>query len=197
MNKLIVTDVFGHNSALENLINSLDGDIDVVSPYTTEQSFDDDNDAYQYFTKHLGFEGYCQMLSHKLKSYRGESVSILGFSVGAAALWWFAGQEVSKNLSITGGLGFYGNQIRHFTELTPNFPMTLIVPKFEPHFSVNQLKTDLAGKAQLTVESCDYLHGFINSKSVNFNQTGYQAYLNRLALLSRDQCFSESSTVVE
>ena len=197
MNKLIVTDVFGHNSALETLINSLDGDIDVVSPYATEQGFDDDSDAYQYFTKHLGFDGYCQMLLHKLKSYRGKSVSILGFSVGAAALWWLAGQEVSKKLSISGGLGFYGNQIRHLTDLTPSFPIHLIVPKFEPHFSVNQLKTDLAGKARLSIESCDYLHGFINAQSANFNQAGYQAYLNRLALLSSDQCFSESPTVVE
>ena len=99
MKKLIVTDIFGCTDAVEKMASELNGDIEIVEPYADEKpSFESDSDAYRYFSEQVGFKQYCQRLVDAVEQCN-QPVSLLGFSVGAAAVWWLSGQTLVNNVS--------------------------------------------------------------------------------------------------
>ena len=178
MHTVIATDIFGltrHVTVLAGRIGSLR----IVDPYKgVRQTFADEGEAYSYFTDNVGLETYAGYVNDTVSAINGDCL-LVGFSVGAAAGWQTAGGYIGKNLR--GVVGFYGSQIRRHSGLQPMCPVTLVFPKTEEHFDVQELAACLEGRDGLECIRTDYLHGFMNPLSRNFDEAGYSQYLTWLA----------------
>ncbi|WP_299772814.1 dienelactone hydrolase family protein [uncultured Pseudoteredinibacter sp.] len=186
MRIIIAADIFGKTDALGDLAASLPFATEVISPYTdSELKFHDEQEGYDYFSEYVGIETYAnRLLKHILES--SEPVMLIGFSVGAAAVWYLAGHNNLNN--VISGIGFYGSQIRHAREVEPSFPIHLVFPESEEHFCVNTLIKDVSKYQTVSVERSAYLHGFMNRRSANFNAEAYEIYLQKLKQKINEMC---------
>jgi len=181
---IIISDIFGKTKALENLSNALCVNSVIIDPYQEKQLiFTDENQAYQYFVENVGMEGYVKLIKDKLVSVK-QPTKVISYSVGASSAWQVSALIENKNIIDISC--FYGSQIRHHVDVQPNIPIKLILPKYEEHFSINELAIKLQGKPKVILEHCTYLHGFMNKLSVNFNEAGYRHYIE---YLKRHQLF--------
>lgn len=177
MNTVIVSDIFGTTPGLKALATALDASC-IIDPYCgVEKHFKDETDAYRYFSEHVGLERYLQHLVCQVGKHSDELI-LIGFSIGAAAIWRLSAMPMTKQ--IKSAVCFYGSQIRHFADITPRFAIELVFPRSEPHFDVDSLQRSCAMKANTRIRQVDYLHGFMNSHSVNFDQHAYQRQLATL-----------------
>lgn len=174
---LVVSDIFGKTSGLEALCTQLTSHFDIIDPYNgAEMSFNNEGEAYRYFSENIGLEGYCSILTSALLNRASPKV-ILGFSVGASAIWKLSDSiEYQPHLA----LGFYSSQIRHYLDIVPSFPYHLVFPKEEKHFDVNAVMGKLNTTTNVSVESVPYLHGFMNTHSANFDEKGYRENMDEL-----------------
>jgi dienelactone hydrolase len=174
----LVTDIFGDTNAVETLterLNTVCERVYILDPYDARQmNFRNEEEAYETFTQTCGLENYAQMCLKALEAFSNEEVVIIGFSMGASALWKaLAGR---KDLKIKHFFGFYASQIRHITELDVDVETTLLFPQSETHFDVDSLMQTLASKPHVTCVKTPYLHGFMNELSHHFNADGYTKY---------------------
>ncbi|MDG1751215.1 MAG: dienelactone hydrolase family protein [Thalassotalea sp.] len=180
MKTIIVTDIFGKTPALEMFAESisLKGGFSIVDPYQGKNvQFANEANAYEYFSQHIGIKKYYQKLEKYLLSIN-KPYRLVGFSVGAAVCWQYCAKNNSCYL-MKSDL-FYGSQIRNMQTLEPQSPVNLIMPKSEPHFSIDDHIQALTGKKQVTISKTEYLHGFMNPLSKNYHQQAYQNYLSAL-----------------
>ena len=180
MKTILVADIFGKTAALLAIAEELNADA-IVDPYDGKiMNFKNEAEAYDYFTNHIGLENYLTALSKEI-TLCSKNVFLIGFSVGASAIWRLS-ELTSKQAAkhVKGAVGFYGSQIRNFSKLKPTFEIQLIFPKTEPHFNVQALQNTLSNYTQVDVIPTDYLHGFMNVHSENFNQVGYHEYINKM-----------------
>ena len=180
MVSVIVTDIFGLTPAIKALARAINADT-IIDPYQgAVLSFDNESHAYKYFTEHVGIDSYVDLLHEKITSCEG-SVKLIGFSVGASAIWQLSAtiSDVVAN-KVNSACCYYGSQIRYLTQLSPKFPIQVVFPESEPHFDVDELSKSIVNKIMVTTSYCDYLHGFMNKLSNNFNSIGY---LEHIALL--------------
>lgn len=204
LNIIFVADIFGLTDEFKHLCQQVTANLEqglgvengygveksygvkchMVGPYQQQpKGLTCERDAYQYFTENVSLEGYVNKLEQKLLAISG-SKWLVGFSVGGSAIWQLCAQGAVKQS--LGAICFYSSQIRHLTRLTPNIATRLILPSTEPHFSVAALRTVLQDKSTVTLEKSEYLHGFMNPLSANYDGDAYLYYLNRLDdLLSR------------
>jgi len=139
--------------------------------------FANEADAYAFFSEKVGLTTY-QAHIKALLIKQTEPLRLLGFSVGAAAIW-----QLSDDINISGinkAVCWYGSQIRHAVNTQPGFPIELVFPAGESHFSVSTVITQLCGTKNVTIRQVPYWHGFMNKLSDNFEQTGYHNELQRL-----------------
>ena len=116
-----------------------------------------------------------------------ESLRLIGFSVGASAIWQISEkEELPEVLNAT---CFYGSQIRNNINVNSKFPIHLIFPKSEEHFSVSELTKEIRDKEKVGVEQTDFLHGFMNTHSQNYDQLGYNQHLQALCNVPSNNCF--------
>ena len=170
---IIVSDIFGKTPALEKLCYDLTRPFEVVDPYNGEfLKFKTESDAYHHFSEHVGVEYYSELLKYKINN-TNEKIILLGFSVGASAIWRISNQDL---MNVSSAICFYGSQIRNMLDIQPQIPM-YIIPAFEEHFSVQGLSNELAHKRNVKVQGTNYLHGFMNSHSTNYNEAGYKYYI--------------------
>ena len=182
MQTVIVSDIFGKTKALERLCARIADDYEIIDPYSgKEMRFEDEARAYEYFMGTIGLDGYAVHLQNVLADYK-EEVAIVGFSVGASAIWRISGSLDEKRVRRVAG--FYGSQIRHYLEVESSVEFDLYIPVSEPAFSVSDLADRLAEKSKVILHKTKYLHGFMNALSVNFNQEGYLEYTDRLRSLT-------------
>ena len=180
MNNIIVADVFGKTPALIALGNAIQADV-IVDPYDGKyMNFEDEAQAYDYFTENIGLEAYLEKLSKTISNSSCECI-LIGFSVGASVIWKIS-ESTSTHLTerVKWAVCYYGSQIRHLTKLSPMFEMKLVFPKMESHFDVSALQKTLSNKEKVTTVQVEYLHGFMNTHSSNFNLVGYNAHLELL-----------------
>lgn len=185
MSTIIVTDIFGKTSALVELARTITTDYIILDPYDGQvMGFQSESDAYQFFSSNIGLEKYTNNLSSLLAPL-DSMVNLVGFSVGASAIWNISNSHASA--SVRHATCFYGSQIRNNREVLPLFPITLIFPHSEKHFSVSELIADLRQTQKTTIRQVPYLHGFMNKLSDNFNSQGYKRELQTLtdSLLSK------------
>ena len=178
MHRIIVSDIFGRTSALEKIAEVLPGYVDILDPYDSKyMGFSNEAEAYACFSSEVGLDTYAEKLSGIIAAQPKE-IDLLGFSVGASAIWKISNQEESKNIS--SALCFYGSQIRDYIDITPKFPVRLIFPSSESHFLVSELIHSLEGKENVEIHRAEFLHGFMDSHSENFDQRGYDQFLKIL-----------------
>ncbi len=182
MRLVAVADIYGKTNCLEDLLSYFSQKyeaIEIIDPYeSTEIDFENEKEAYKYFQEYIGFNGYIEKLYQYLKDNQFPEYHLLGFSVGASAIWAIS-QMLEFNKS-TKGVCFYGSQIRNFSQVNPQFTIDLYFPKSESHFSVDELITVLNEKDSVNCYKTNFLHGFMNKKSKNYNEEGSCKYLEIL-----------------
>ena len=178
MLQIIVSDIFGKTPAVEEIARSLPGQTDILDPYGSKfMNFEDESRAYEYFTSEVGLENYAANLAGRIRAER-KTVCLIGFSVGASAVWLVSSKKIASRIS--SGICFYGSQIRKYTQIEPGFPIQMVLPESEPHFSVKELAEHIGQKRNVTIYPSDFLHGFMNSYSENFNRKAYDFYMQWL-----------------
>ena len=178
MRKIVVSDIFGKTPALEQLCMAIGDDVDIIDPYDGKyMGFQTEEQAYEFFMANMGLNKYCGLLQWRLKKTPSPA-TLIGFSVGAAAIW-----RISESLSterVKRAVCFYGSQIRHLSEITPNVEVEYVLPMHEPGFSIDELVTRLSDKKNVVLHKTAYLHGFMNKFSKNYNKLGYTKYIDWL-----------------
>jgi len=186
MSIIIVSDIFGMTPALQKLSAEI-GAAEIIDPYSGKlMEFINESEAYAYFLKNIGLDLYAQILDSRLNNLTGVQ-TLIGFSIGAAVIWKCAENDSTRG--VKSAVCFYGAQIRNYLTVIPNFHINLIFPKHEPHFSVDQLSSQLSHNKNICISKSDYLHGFMNECSVNFNLLGYRTYVKLLQENSRNHQF--------
>ncbi|PLY05224.1 MAG: hypothetical protein C0625_14440 [Arcobacter sp.] len=177
MNIILVTDIFGKTSALLKISEEINAKI-IVDPYGgVDMAFKNEAEAYSYFIANVGFEDYFSVLLKTVESITSTS-TLIGFSIGASVIWKLSEKPTVKN--VNHAICYYGSQIRNLKKITPMFKVELIFPKKEFHFDVLKLKNDLSKKNNVHTTEVDYLHGFMNLHSTNYNQSAYNEQINWL-----------------
>ncbi|NLU97365.1 hypothetical protein B6N13_04530 [Marinomonas sp. UCMA 3892] len=171
MKTIVLSDIFGRTEALERFTAEISEDALILDPYDSEfMNFKNEEAAYAYFSENVGLGSYTDKLKRVLLEQQDE-VLLIGFSVGASAIW-----NVSDDESITAvkkAICYYGSQIRSNVVCNPRFPIELVFPSMERHFSVGGLIQQLSGNQNVSIRQASYLHGFMNELSVNYDAHGY------------------------
>ena len=182
MSVILVSDVFGVTPALLAIAKKL-GACCIVDPYEGQlMGFQNEAEAYSYFVKTVGLDSYLSMLSKVLESVN-YPVTLIGFSVGASSIWRLSANK--GNNIIKQGYCYYGSQIRNFTQIKPQFKISLVFPASEPHFDVVELQNILSTKNHVSIDKVKYLHGFMNYHSSNYSEQGYTEQLEILCSTAR------------
>ena len=176
MRTILVTDIFGENNWTDNLMASWrlgsgsEYQFEVISPYNHRTSFECESDAYQAFVEAGGMEALIEKLSthlRRLAEEKVESVTLVGFSAGAAAIWCLAAQ--SFDFKINHVIGFYPGQIRRYLDLAPNYPVSLFFPNEEAHFELPAVIDELKGRPNCRLWQNELPHGFVNPQSSHYH----------------------------
>ena len=137
-----------------------------------------------YFINNVGLDTYLSKLLEITMSISSVT-RLIGFSIGASVIWKLSENSAVKN--IKRGVCYYGSQIRDLKEINPLFEVELIFPKMETHFDVLELQSELCKKQNVKTIKVNYLHGFMNFYSINYNQVAYKEQLIWLHLKFRGQ----------
>ena len=171
MKTIVITDIFGRTTALERLTAEISEDALILDPYDSEfMNFKNEEAAYAYFSENVGLGSYADKLKQVLLEQQGE-VLLIGFSVGASAIWNISGDE--SITVVKKAICYYGSQIRSNVVCNPRFPIELVFPSMERHFSVDELIHQLSGKQNVSIRQVSSLHGFMNKLSLNYDFQGY------------------------
>ncbi|MBE0362349.1 hypothetical protein PULV_a2964 [Pseudoalteromonas ulvae UL12] len=180
MRLLIISDIFGLTPAFLAFAELFEQahQVHCLSPYPdSPPEFNNDTQAYEYFLSSSGHEQYQQQILSFLKQHQGVD-TIIAFSAGASALWQVsAHNELSSVKNI---ISFYPSQIRNQLRSTPRVPTHLIFPISEPHFSVDAVLEQLAGRVGVSVEKTNFYHGFMNAQSRHFDSYAYQQFSQKI-----------------
>ncbi|MEM9102842.1 MAG: hypothetical protein AAGB12_11020 [Pseudomonadota bacterium] len=178
MKKILVSDIFGTTKSLKEMASYYTGDVEIVSPYQdTCMDFANEAEAYDYFITNVGLEEYAEQLRKCILSTTDE-VQLVGFSIGASAIWFLSDHLDMKN--VIQARCFYGSQIRHYKHIQPIFPIELIFPKYEKHFSVSELASDLSNLNSVKITHTDYRHGFMNPCAKHYDQDAWEHFREQL-----------------
>lgn len=182
MQNIIVSDIFGRTDALDELACHFSELTEIHDPYDAKyMAFTSEQQAYDFFTKQTSLEQYSESLLKRIQSIKSP-VNLIGFSVGASAIWKVSNKPMASN--IVNAQCYYGSQIRNHLDIEPLFPINLIFPALESHFSVTALMNNLRDKNNITIRQVSFLHGFMNFHSVNYNQQGYRHEILALSKMS-------------
>lgn len=185
MTIIIASDIFGMTPSLKAFAKRLQltqHNVYIVDPYSgVQHDFMLEEQAYQYFISNVGLDSYANTVDlfiedkTLLTANQNNTINVLiGFSIGASALWQLSANERIKAIDST--FYFYGSQIRKLLHIQPAMPSIVILPKYESHFNVTKLEQALQKYALVSTKRCNYLHGFMNTHSINFNEYAYTYY---------------------
>ena len=171
MKTIVISDIFGRSTALEQLTAKISKDTLILDPYDSVfMDFNNEEAAYAYFSENVGLGSYTDKLKRVLLEQEVE-VLLIGFSVGASAIWNVSGDE--SITVVKKAICYYGSQIRSNVVCNPRFPIELVFPSMERHFSVDELIHQLSEKQNVSIRQVSYLHGFMNELSLNYDSQGY------------------------
>lgn len=181
---LVASDIFGATptlrEALATLPAVLHGKLQLTlcqpdSCVNTSTVFTDDQLAYQAFLQQGGLERYQQQVLQALTAQQPDLV--LGFSAGAAALWWALSRADCAGSSGQ-ALLCYGGQIRQYREFTPHWPVTCLWSN-ESHFDVMALQQQLSKSGNVRQQHWSQHHGFINPHSTGYDASAAAVFWQR------------------
>lgn len=182
MQLIAVTDIFGRTRYFEELlkhISSKYSSIQVVDPYNGQEiDFKNETAAYNHFQETMGLGNYSEYLYQQLNNNEDVEQVLLGFSVGASALWVIS--DTLKPYKKTKAICFYSSQVRNYLHVEPKIVVDFFFSKSEPGYDVNEVVHRLSNKANVSCYKTEYSHGFMNRKSGNYNELGYRKHLEIL-----------------
>ncbi len=177
MKLIVVSDIFGKTASLNQFtaqLSSVYSDVIVIDPYNGQRiNFKNEDDAYQHFQQSCGIEELSKRLENEVIKSK-EITDIIGFSVGGTAAWEFSGTVVSA--SVRSAVSFYSSRIREKTNISPNYPTSLVFPVVEKGFDLEPIIKAVENKLNVEVVRTNFLHGFMNRESQNFSETGYKYF---------------------
>jgi dienelactone hydrolase len=174
MKTIIVTDIFGKTQPLTELASLICQEYFILDPYNGKSmNFLDEQMAYRYFSENVGLNEYTYTLK-KLLANDFAPVRLVGFSAGASAIWNISNEKAISH-SVKSATCYYGSQIRNNKNITPLFPIELIFPIKEEHFSIGELIASLSNKNNVKIKQVNFLHGFMNKCSNNYSQEGFKS----------------------
>ncbi|WP_100642476.1 dienelactone hydrolase family protein [Alteromonas facilis] len=175
---LVASDIFGATKAFDELAHQIAQDPIILSPYTDlPLEFKNEAEAYEYFCQHTSVNEYAMKIYNQISAFKGVLV-VIGFSVGASALWKCLSEHADS--PVLAFYGFYGSQIRHMLPATPTVPTYWYSARQENHFNVSEINTQLDQVEHVEVDVTPYLHGFMNRHSQHFDAIGYAHYLKQI-----------------
>ncbi|MBU2024931.1 MAG: dienelactone hydrolase family protein [Gammaproteobacteria bacterium] len=178
MKTIFVSDIFGRTDALERLVINISEEALILDPYGSAfMEFKSEHAAYTYFSENVGHISYAKKLKHVLQEQQDE-VFLIGFSIGASAIWNISGDQSVSVVKST--ICYYGSQIRNNLSCSPAFPIGLVFPSMESHFSVDEVIHKLSDKQNVSIRKVPYLHGFMNELSINYHPHGYNEEVQEL-----------------
>ncbi|TMN82705.1 MULTISPECIES: hypothetical protein [unclassified Pseudoalteromonas] len=178
MHYIIVSDIYGKTPALQDFCKALNTKFTLVEPYGgKEQAIESEENNYKNFIKECGHNAYTTMLHKKFDRLISPTVCI-AFSAGASAAW--RAQLLTGNPHLKKVVGFYPSQIRNYLNLKANVPCEFIFPYHETHFDVTAVINELNEKQNVICQPTGYCHGFMNKRSLNYNEQAYQHFYNYL-----------------
>jgi hypothetical protein len=182
MKLVVLADIYGKTKYLEKLVKCLSykySSIDIIDPYESLKiTFLNEADAYSYFQKNCGIDNYIDKLYQYLKVQQNNKYHLLGFSIGASVVW--AVSEIYQFNEKVKAICFYGSQIRNFLHIQPNIEIDLYFAKRELNLNTNEIINTLMKKTKVNCFKTNYLHGFMNHESKNYNENGYTKYIEIL-----------------
>ncbi|MCD8477061.1 MAG: hypothetical protein LRY68_03355 [Sulfurospirillum sp.] len=99
---LLATDIFGYTNATEILKHRLESTsetVHIIDPYDAKpMDFHDENEAYEAFNQLCGLENYAKACIEALDALSNENIILIGFSMGASALWKALDGRKDKNI---------------------------------------------------------------------------------------------------
>ena len=88
---LLATDIFGITDAVESLskrLNVVCESVQILDPYGAKRmNFQDEDQAYEAFNQLCGLEAYATLCAKALEARLDEDLVMIGFSMGASAIW--------------------------------------------------------------------------------------------------------------
>lgn len=165
---IVLHEIYGVNQFVKEQCQKFrEAGYDIFCPNIIDKppfSYEESIEAYDFFTKNVGFEVYKEIsiFVNKLKD-KYDNVFIIGFSVGATIAW-----RCCENSLCSGIVACYGSHIRDYTDLSPTCPTLLLFAK-EYTFDINALVFQLRDKQHLNIIEFDAEHGFLDFHSKHFN----------------------------
>lgn len=188
MKLIVVADIFGRTDVFVELAGELGKSyqmVELLDPYPRgHHGFADEKEAYSYFKDNVGLEEYSHKLAELLAPEKHAACHVVGFSVGASALWLNSDKPLYHPQ--TKLFGFYSSQVRNYRHIKPQIETTLFFPKQEDHFDVGALIQELKTYRGVSCYQTDYLHGFMNKKSLNYSEEGYRKYLQLMQKMKEE-----------
>ncbi|WP_321394994.1 dienelactone hydrolase family protein [uncultured Desulfuromusa sp.] len=182
MNLIVVSDIFGKTESINKLTAQLSpfySEVTVIDPYEGQNiSFEKEEHAYRHFQQNCGIKKLTTLLEKEAINSKGK-IDIIGFSVGGSSAWEISGKDMSTN--IRNVVSFYSSRIREKTNVSPKCSTSLIFPATEKSFDLEPVIQAVENKQNVEVIRTNYLHGFMNSESKNFSETGYKYFSDWLA----------------
>ena len=176
---IVASDIYGKTKHLETLIKEISkqyDSVEIVEPYEIDDiNFKDEAEAYTHFQETIGLKGYIERLHSRLQGQEHSEQTLLGFSVGASAIW--AVSDKLQSYRNTKGICFYSSQVRDYLDITPKIKIDLYFSVSEPMYDVDEVITEMSEKPEVNCIKTLYQHGFMNKKSQNFSKSGYSEYL--------------------
>lgn len=181
MKIIIATDIHGINQQLRAMFQDFGNEVTFLSPWPDESSpYANEQEAVAAFQADHGMEKYQQQIAQEA----GNAPAILiGFSVGATALWRYIASELCHPQSRA--QLYYGSRIRDHQTSIPRCQTRVIFAEHEASFQPVDI---IANITHPNVE-CSIIagthHGFMNPRSPNFREELARRELDYIRTLVR------------
>lgn len=179
MTTLIATDIFGPTPELQAFAAALGRPTRVIgptkSPAPTAWS---EAMAYANFIEGGGIPPYVRRLEQALADPAAGIERVIGFSVGATALWALLATPRARSIRST--TLFYGSRIRDQLDRVPLCPVQLVFAEHEKSFCPSDLVAALRARGYDAMFDPGSQHGFMNPRSPGFDPARQAKYLDAL-----------------
>ncbi len=183
MKIIIATDIHGINDELRVLFQDLGKEIKFLSPWPGEGSpYDNEQEAVAAFQAANGLEKYQQQIAQEAGN---EPAILIGFSVGATALWLHATSDQCHPQNHA--LLYYGSRIRDNQDRIPRCQTKVIFAEHEASFQPADIIANIARPHVNCSIIAGTRHGFMNPHSPNFREDLAQQELATIRGLREEQ----------
>ncbi|GAB0170028.1 dienelactone hydrolase family protein [Lysinibacillus sp. CTST325] len=145
--------------------------VECISLYSDDRIFpyEQEQEAYEYFTNEVGFDAPLDKLSEKILEARThfDEVLLIGFSVGATLAWRLSSLPLQRIVCV------YGSRICQYLDAIPSCPTLVILPSHEKSFNVHELKETLDTFPSVHTRQYIGQHGFMDFNNANYHHGSF------------------------